>query len=234
MEIKQKFKFVVRNVEYTVEISTEKDEVKISNSLNTKIEKYPKQVFINYFDSELTDEAERTLEFVKIVKLIKKSGQYVKKKDLVNKNEIDSSLYDQLYKAKNKLAAEEKMSSFIIATNASIKEMAFKRPVNLNEIANIKAFGMKRAKKYGHIFLDILKKYKKSKINKETETVEKKSDKQVFRFYDVKSKKHFYSSNYRIEKKKGRFFVVTQSPEYEHECWRVVSSDFVKNLENYE
>ena len=77
------------------------------------------------------------------------NSNYKSKKYKSSNNE---SLYDQLYKAKNKLAAEEKMSSFIIATNASIKEMAFKRPVNLNEIANIKGFGMKRAKKYGHIF----------------------------------------------------------------------------------
>ena len=79
------------------------------------------------------------------------NSNYKSKKYKSSNNE---SLYDQLYKAKNKLAAEEKMSSFIIATNASIKEMAIKSPVNLNEIANIKAFGMKRAKKYGHIFLD--------------------------------------------------------------------------------
>ena len=78
------------------------------------------------------------------------NSNYKSKKYKSSNNE---SLYDQLYKAKNKLAAEEKMSSFIIATNASIKEMAIKRPVNLNEIANIKGFGMKRAKKYGHIFL---------------------------------------------------------------------------------
>ena len=88
------------------------------------------------------------------------NSNYKSKKYKSSNNE---SLYDQLYKAKNKLAAEEKMSSFIIATNASIKEMAIKRPVNLNEIANIKGFGMKRAKKYGHIFLDILNNYKGSK-----------------------------------------------------------------------
>ena len=121
--------------------------------------------------------------------LIWQKYYYLKKKDLVNKNEIDASLYDELYKAKNKLASEKKVPSFFIATNASIKEMAIKRPVNLNEMTKIRGFAKKKTEQYGQFFLDILKKYKKSKINKETETVEKKSGKQVFRFFDVKSKK---------------------------------------------
>ena len=103
------------------------------------------------------------------------NSNYKSKKYKSSNNE---SLYDQLYKAKNKLAAEEKMSSFIIATNASIKEMAIKRPVNLNEIANIKGFGMKRAKKYAHIFLDILNNYKGSKYyNYKKKTSETYSEK---------------------------------------------------------
>ena len=44
-------------------------------------------------------------------------------------------------------------------------------------------------------------------------------------FYDVKTKKKFKSSEFRIEEKKGRFFAVTKSPEGTHECWRVVSKD---------
>ena len=45
-------------------------------------------------------------------------------------------------------------------------------------------------------------------------------------FYDVKTKKKFTTSDYRIEDKKGRKFAVTKSQEGSHECWRVVSKDF--------
>ena len=45
-------------------------------------------------------------------------------------------------------------------------------------------------------------------------------------FYDVKTKKKFNSSDYRIEDKNGRMFAVTKSPDGPHECWRVVSKDF--------
>tara|TARA_Y100000590_G_scaffold469858_1_gene660195 strand:- start:232 stop:447 length:216 start_codon:yes stop_codon:yes gene_type:complete len=45
-------------------------------------------------------------------------------------------------------------------------------------------------------------------------------------FYDVKTKKKFTTSEYRIEDKGGRKFAVTKSQEGSHECWRVVSKDF--------
>ena len=45
-------------------------------------------------------------------------------------------------------------------------------------------------------------------------------------FYDVKSKKKFKVTEYRIEDRKGRKFAVTKSKSGPHECWRVVSKDF--------
>ena len=45
-------------------------------------------------------------------------------------------------------------------------------------------------------------------------------------FYDVKTKKKFTTSEYRIEDRSGRKFAVTKSKEGTHECWRVVSKDF--------
>ena len=45
-------------------------------------------------------------------------------------------------------------------------------------------------------------------------------------FYDVKTKKKFTTSDYRIEDRSGRKFAVTKSKEGSHECWRVVSKDF--------
>ena len=42
-------------------------------------------------------------------------------------------------------------------------------------------------------------------------------------FYDVKSKKKFKASNFRIEERKGRFFAVAKSQSGPYECWRVLS-----------
>ena len=50
--------------------------------------------------------------------------------------------------------------------------------------------------------------------------------KETLEFFDVKSKKKFKTSDYRIVNKGGRNFAVTKSQSGSHECWRVVSKDF--------
>ncbi len=42
-------------------------------------------------------------------------------------------------------------------------------------------------------------------------------------FYDVKSKKKFSTSTFKIVKKKKRHFAVAKSKSGSHECWRVIS-----------
>jgi len=49
-------------------------------------------------------------------------------------------------------------------------------------------------------------------------------------FYDVKTKKKFKTSDFKIVEKKGRFFAVAKSPAGTHECWRVVSKDTAAKL----
>jgi len=49
-------------------------------------------------------------------------------------------------------------------------------------------------------------------------------------FFDVKTKKKFKSSDFRIEERKGRFFAVTKSPTGDYECWRVVSKENAAKL----
>ena len=49
-------------------------------------------------------------------------------------------------------------------------------------------------------------------------------------FFDVKSKKKFKTSDFRVEEKKGRFFAVAKSPSGSHECWRVLSKDKATQL----
>ena len=43
------------------------------------------------------------------------------------------------------------------------------------------------------------------------------------KFFDVKTKETFKTSNFRIEERKGRFFAVAKSLTGTYECWRVVS-----------
>lgn len=58
--------------------------------------------------------------------------------------------------------------------------------------------------------------------------------KEELSFYDVKLKKKFTTSDYRIVKKeakgKERYFAVAKSTAGEHECWRVLSKDQAEKL----
>ena len=49
-------------------------------------------------------------------------------------------------------------------------------------------------------------------------------------FFDVKTKKKFKSSDFRIVEKSGRNFAVTKSPTGDYECWKVVSKDMAAKL----
>ena len=49
-------------------------------------------------------------------------------------------------------------------------------------------------------------------------------------FFDVKTKKKFKTSEFRVEERKGRFFAVTKSPTGSYECWRVISKDQAAKL----
>jgi len=44
-------------------------------------------------------------------------------------------------------------------------------------------------------------------------------------FYDLKSKKKFMSTSWRIVEKSGRNFAVTKSPTGDYECWKVLGKD---------
>lgn len=52
--------------------------------------------------------------------------------------------------------------------------------------------------------------------------------KEKISFYDVKTKKKFETDNYKIVDKGGRNFAVAKSPAGTHECWRVVSKEFMQ------
>ena len=53
---------------------------------------------------------------------------------------------------------------------------------------------------------------------------------QEMEFFDVKSKKKFKATEYRLVQKGGRNFVVAKSPSGSHECWKVVSKDTASKL----
>lgn len=53
----------------------------------------------------------------------------------------------------------------------------------------------------------------------------KNDSKPEIEFYDLKSKKKFKSTGWRLVEKGGRNFAVTKAPSGSHECWKVLSKD---------
>jgi hypothetical protein len=53
---------------------------------------------------------------------------------------------------------------------------------------------------------------------------------QEMEFFDVKSKKKFKATEYRLVEKSGRNFIVAKAPSGSHECWRVVGKDVASKL----
>ena len=56
------------------------------------------------------------------------------------------------------------------------------------------------------------------------------NEKPEIEFYDLKSKKKFKSTSWRIVEKSGRNFAVTKSLTGDYECWRVLGKDQAAEL----
>jgi len=63
---------------------------------------------------------------------------------------------------------------------------------------------------------------KKGKKGKKSTTAESGGGKGALTFFDVKAKKKFSTSNYRLVNKGGTTFAVAKSPHSGIEAWRVV------------
>jgi len=52
------------------------------------------------------------------------------------------------------------------------------------------------------------------------------------KFFDVKTKDSFMTSEFKIVERKGRFFAVAKSSAGTHECWRILSKEMAAKLKN--
>ena len=66
-------------------------------------------------------------------------------------------IYNELVAWREKKAREENLTPNIIARNATLKEIIMLNPVTTKELLNVKAFGERRANKYGKDIIAILK-----------------------------------------------------------------------------
>lgn len=113
-----------------------------------------------------------------VLTLNKKAQEYMKKdkklslkvrkqtsrKPSVSRERVaDSSLFELLRQCRMKIAQEKKVPAFMIFTDASLRDMTVKQPVNEREFLNVSGVGSAKMKAYGKEFMAVINKYKNSK-----------------------------------------------------------------------
>ncbi len=73
----------------------------------------------------------------------------------------DVTLYDILRAVRMRVAREEKVPAYIIFSNATLSDMAEKAPVTMEEFLEVSGVGEVKARLYGDIFINEIKKYVK-------------------------------------------------------------------------
>ncbi|MCW8966198.1 MAG: DNA helicase RecQ [Candidatus Pacearchaeota archaeon] len=76
--------------------------------------------------------------------------------------EYDEVLFEKLRELRKKLADERRVPPFVIFSDASLKEMAFCIPKNKSEFAKITGVGSEKLKRFGEMFLGVIRDYKET------------------------------------------------------------------------
>ena len=69
-------------------------------------------------------------------------------------------LYDVLKNLRWKIAQKEHVPVYIIFSNATLEDMAAKRPRTMEEFRSVNGVGSVKAQRYGQLFLDAIAEYR--------------------------------------------------------------------------
>ncbi|SLM27478.1 putative HRDC domain protein [Desulfamplus magnetovallimortis] len=75
----------------------------------------------------------------------------------------EKELLEKLFEFRKKIAEKDGLPSFIVATNKQLKDVVKNRPMTIEHLKMINGFGAKKAKKYGHAIINIVKSYSPDK-----------------------------------------------------------------------
>ena len=71
-------------------------------------------------------------------------------------SEADEKLLNALYAVRKRLAGKQNLPAFMVFNDATLREMAEKKPMSIDELLNISGVGEKKAARYGTTFLRII------------------------------------------------------------------------------
>ncbi|MBN2803938.1 MAG: ATP-dependent DNA helicase RecQ [Deltaproteobacteria bacterium] len=121
---------------------------------------------LNYFDEEYTvkncgncDVCSGTLKRTAKKKLEKVKAENSDKSSSFDVKSYDSALFEELRSVRLLIARSSKVPPFVVFSDATLIDMAIKKPATPNEFLNIKGVGVIKYKKYGTIFLKVIKEF---------------------------------------------------------------------------
>ncbi|MDR2941493.1 MAG: DNA helicase RecQ [Treponema sp.] len=74
-------------------------------------------------------------------------------------DDIDNDLLGKLKKLRKEIAAKESVPSYIVFTDASLRDMCRKKPVSLVQFSGVNGVGSVKLEKYGEIFTDLIREH---------------------------------------------------------------------------
>ena len=77
----------------------------------------------------------------------------------INKAEDKGDLFEKLRLVRRELAIKTKLPPYMIFSDATLIEMAQKKPISLDDMSHIKGVGEFKLNKYGSEFLNVIKKF---------------------------------------------------------------------------
>jgi ATP-dependent DNA helicase RecQ len=113
---------------------------------------------------------------VRLLQLVRrKKGQKAEKSqaEQVSWEGVDQGLFEALRERRRRLAAELGKPPYVIFGDATLRELARKRPVALENMRGIYGIGDNKLREFGQIFLDVLQGYSPKQAPERDETREK-------------------------------------------------------------
>lgn len=84
------------------------------------------------------------------------SGSAQRAKLKTDLSEFDEKLLNALYTVRKRLAGKQNIPAFMVFNDATLREIAVKKPLSIDELLNISGVGEKKAARYGNAFLRVV------------------------------------------------------------------------------
>lgn len=108
----------------------------------------------------------RTKLEMKIPKALPKKEKN-SKKEAENQYYAESGLFQKLRELRSAIAAEESVPAYIVFSDAALRDMCRKLPVDINGFYEVSGVGTRKAEKYGERFCSLIANYVKENPNEE-------------------------------------------------------------------